>query len=154
MLLPHPAHRASDHARPYSDYISVLPQIGGKRIIARLDPKTQTRTEIASVPVDHALSPPWIHDLPGSENYILVPDTPVVMDLGVKVHLFQQHLQEQVVWHACMRFTCPEAALILRNGTPSMCSLFVSWIPQAEERGASADNDFVKKMTRPFYLAM
>lgn len=55
--------------------------------MARIDPKTQTRTEIANVPADHALNPPWIHDLPGSENYILVPDTPTVMDFGLKVRI-------------------------------------------------------------------
>ena len=68
-------------------------QIGGKRIVARIDPETQTRTEIGDVPVDHALNPPWVHDLPASANYILVPDTPIVMDYGLKVITLSEHVQ-------------------------------------------------------------
>ena len=72
-------------------------QVGGKRIVARIDPKTQTRIEIANIPVDLALNPPWIHDLPGTENYILVPDTPTVMDFGLKVNITSVCSQRQAV---------------------------------------------------------
>lgn len=58
--------------------------------MARLDPQTQTRTEIANIPADHPFNPPWVHDLPGTENFILVPDTPTVMDYGLRVSKFFQ----------------------------------------------------------------
>ena len=61
-------------------------QFGKSRCIARTDPETLERTCIADVPMDNPSSPPWIHDLPGTENYIIVPDTPVLYDL--KVHIW------------------------------------------------------------------
>ena len=62
-------------------------QIGGDRYIARVDPITQSRTLLASVPADNPTMPPWVHDVAGTENYIILADTPTVHDFSVKVSL-------------------------------------------------------------------
>ena len=60
-------------------------QVGKSRCIARMDTDPPyRRTQIADVPLDNPLNPPWIHDLPATQNYIIVPDTPLVFTL--KVH--------------------------------------------------------------------
>jgi len=57
-------------------------QIGGGRTIVKIDPATQKRTLVAEVPMDQPLAPSWVHDLPATENYIIVPDTPIVNDIA------------------------------------------------------------------------
>ena len=49
----------------------------------KIDSATQERTFVADVPMDNPTAPCWIHDLPATENYIIVPDTPTVYDLKV-----------------------------------------------------------------------
>ena len=56
-------------------------------MVAKIDPKAQSRTLIAKVTADKPFNPPWAHDLPGTENYIIVPDTPIVHDFSVKVSM-------------------------------------------------------------------
>ena len=56
--------------------------------MVKIDPSTQKRTLIAEVPMDNPSAPSWVHDLPATENYIVVPDTPIVNDImSVKVLL-------------------------------------------------------------------
>ena len=49
----------------------------------KIDSATQERTFVADVPMDNPTAPSWVHDLPATENYIIVPDTPTVYDLKV-----------------------------------------------------------------------
>ena len=49
----------------------------------KIDSATQQRTFVADVPMDNPTAPSWVHDLPATENYIIVPDTPTVYDLKV-----------------------------------------------------------------------
>lgn len=60
-------------------------QIGGDRFIAKVDPVTQKRTKLGSVPADNSVHPPWVHDIPATENYIIVPDTPILYDFSLSV---------------------------------------------------------------------
>lgn len=40
------------------------------------------RERIATVRHRHAISPAWIHDFPGSNRYIVIPETPLYFNLG------------------------------------------------------------------------
>jgi len=76
----HTPHHTTNALLPPS--LKRLPlQIGGKRSVVMIDPTTQERTLVAEVPMDNPLAPSWVHDLPASENYIIVPDTPIVNDI-------------------------------------------------------------------------
>lgn len=59
-----------------------LIQLGSKRTLVKIDPATQKRTIVAEVPMDDPMHMSWVHDIPGTENYIIVPDTPVLFDVA------------------------------------------------------------------------
>ena len=77
-------------------------QLGKGRCVAEVDYKTQQRKKIADLELLNPFSPPWVHDLPGTENYVIVPDTPVLISLKVDASLiyFPTPLRSSIGLHA------------------------------------------------------
>lgn len=53
---------------------------GGQYQVYRQKPGAAVREKLASVPMRRSV-PCWIHDIPGTENYIILPETPCFMNM-------------------------------------------------------------------------
>ena len=71
-----------------------MAQFGKSRTLFKLDAVTLERTKVADVPTRNYIGPSWVHDLPFTENYIVVIDTPLKYDLAVSLQL----CPEDVAW--------------------------------------------------------
>ena len=71
---------AGDNLITHSD----IAQIGKGRSVYKLDCDTLERIKIADVPTPEPLSPSWVHDFPFTENYIIIPDTPLKFNILVR----------------------------------------------------------------------
>lgn len=60
-------------------------QVGKGRTLFRLDTQTLDRVKIADIPTPNTLAISWVHDLPFTENYIIIMDTPLKYDLAVRL---------------------------------------------------------------------
>ena len=69
--------------KAYAFTVCLAAQVGKSRVLYRLDTSTLERTKIADIPTPSLLSPSWIHDFPFTENFIIIPDTPVKFNLPV-----------------------------------------------------------------------
>jgi carotenoid cleavage dioxygenase-like enzyme len=65
---------------------SSLLQIGGKYTVYRSQPGSPKREVIARIPLRSGTIPSWVHDFPYTENYMILPETPVYFDLKVWMH--------------------------------------------------------------------
>ncbi|KAK9795606.1 hypothetical protein WJX73_008002 [Symbiochloris irregularis] len=106
---------------PDGSVYNLAVDFGRSRTIYRLDPETLKRTKLADVPTKDYLRPSWVHDLPATENYIVVVDAPLKYDIvalslgrpaisggfswspeqGTQVHLINRHTG------ATQSFECP-----------------------------------------------
>ena len=71
--------------------IDVL-QIGKGRSVYKLNRDTLERTKVADVPTPEALSPSWVHDFPFTENYLIIPDTPLKFNIPVRLPTHAQRI--------------------------------------------------------------
>lgn len=58
-------------------------QFGDGYHVTRQPRESHTRHEIAKIPLSHFPTASWIHDFPVTENYIIVPETPVEYNMAV-----------------------------------------------------------------------
>lgn len=67
----------------------VFVQFGRSRTLFKLNPDTLERTKVADIPTSSLISPSWVHDFPWTENYLIIPDTPLKYDIAVRLLLFR-----------------------------------------------------------------
>ena len=63
--------------------VRVRVQLGMGYVVFREDINTGKSTVLAKIPARSPTSPSWVHDFPATLNYVIVPDTPVTVNMGV-----------------------------------------------------------------------
>eukprot|EP00884_Botryococcus_braunii_P007534 jgi/Botrbrau1/16782/Bobra.150_2s0016.2 len=56
--------------------------LGKGYVVFRQDMKTGKCTALANIAARSPMSPSWVHDFPVTQNYVVVPDTPVTYNIG------------------------------------------------------------------------
>ena len=64
------------------DVINLLSAPGSGFTVFRQSSGSPTREVIANVPHRRPISPAWVHDFPGSNTHIVIPETPLYFNLG------------------------------------------------------------------------
>jgi carlactone synthase/all-trans-10'-apo-beta-carotenal 13,14-cleaving dioxygenase len=61
--------------------VNFCSDIGGKYTVHRSQPGSEHRETIAQIPLRSGSIPSWVHDFPYTQNYMILPETPVYFDL-------------------------------------------------------------------------